>query len=101
MIRTDNKSGRRAFDLANRYPHRLARFLATLIVMTASAPGFISNSAWAATAQSGGEIKPCFTAHLFSPGPIVNGHHRQPTQVEIEERTWELSVSKASAHSCR
>jgi hypothetical protein len=101
MFRTDNKSGQRAFDLATRYCHWLPRSLATLIFMTVLTPGFNSHSAWAANAQSGGEIKPCITALLFAPGPIVNGHHRQPTQAEIEERTWELSAKKASGDSCR
>jgi hypothetical protein len=34
--------------------------------------------------------------HLFEPGPIVNGHNRQPTQAEIDERTRVLWASRAS-----
>jgi hypothetical protein len=101
MFRSKNKSGQRAFNLTTRYRHLLARSLSTVIFATALAPGFISHSAWAATDQSRGEIHSCITAHLFAPGPIVNGHHRQPTQAEIEERTWELAAGQASAGPCQ
>jgi hypothetical protein len=52
-------------------------------------------------AQPGDAIKPCPTGHIFEPGPIVNGHNRQPTQAEIDERTRELWASRASVDFCR
>src|ERR1700735_4191845 len=91
MFRDNNPSGRRAFDQASQYRHSVAGALIPLIVVTALNFGFVSHSAQAATAHSDGETKPCFIAHPFSPGPIVNGHHRQPTQAEIDERTWQLA----------
>jgi hypothetical protein len=63
--------------------------------------GLMLLSAGAATAQTGDGTEPCVTGPLFEPGAIVNGHHRQPTQGEIEERTRELRAwSKTSAGSC-
>jgi hypothetical protein len=58
-------------------------------------------SAGDAMAETGGGIKPCIIEHQFEPGPIVNGHHRQPTLGEVEARTQQLrALSKASAGSC-
>lgn len=53
--------------------------------------GLILITARAAPAQTAG-TEPCITGHKFAPGPIVNGHHRQPTSGEIEARTRELRV---------
>ena len=67
----------------------------------ALALGLALISARVATAETGGGIKPCIIEHRFEPGPIVNGHHRQPTLGEVEARTQQLrSLSKASAGSC-
>ena len=44
-------------------------------------------SAGDAMAQAGGGIKPCIIEHRLEPGPIVNGHHRQPTLGEVEARS--------------
>ena len=33
---------------------------------------------------------PCIVGHRFEPGPIVDGHYRQPTLGEFEARTLEL-----------
>ena len=46
--------------------------------------------AGAAVARIGDAAEPCAIVHPFEPGPIVNGHHRQPTQGEIEARMQEL-----------
>jgi hypothetical protein len=63
--------------------------------------GSILISVGAATAQTGDGTEPCVTGHRFEPGPIANGHHRQPTPDEIEVRTQQLRVwSKASGGSC-
>jgi hypothetical protein len=34
--------------------------------------------------------EPCIVGHRFEPGPIVDGHYRQPTPAEFEARTREL-----------
>jgi hypothetical protein len=34
--------------------------------------------------------QPCIVGHRFEPGPIVDGHYRQPTPAEFEARTREL-----------
>jgi hypothetical protein len=36
--------------------------------------------------------QPCIVGHRFEPGPIVDGHNRQPTRAEFEARTRELQV---------
>jgi hypothetical protein len=63
--------------------------------------GLALTSAGDAMAETGGGIKPCIIEHQFEPGPIVNGHHRQPTLSEVEARTQQLrALSKASAGAC-
>jgi hypothetical protein len=42
-----------------------------------------------AGAQSEG-AEPCIVGHRFEPGPIMNGHNRQPTRGEFEARMQEL-----------
>jgi hypothetical protein len=37
--------------------------------------------------------------HRFEPGPIVNGHNRQPTPAEFEARMQELHSEQAFAGS--
>ena len=49
-------------------------------------------SAHATTAQTLDGTQPIAVGHRFGPGPIVNGHHRQPTRSEIEERMRELAA---------
>jgi hypothetical protein len=45
--------------------------------------------------------EPCVIVHQFEPGPIVNGHHRQPTPGEIETRMQELRArSNTEAGPC-
>jgi hypothetical protein len=45
--------------------------------------------------------EPCIVGHRFEPGPIVDGHYRQPTRAEFEARTRELrALSQRSAGSC-
>jgi hypothetical protein len=91
----------RVLELAIQFLRWLALSFATTILMTTLAVGLILLSAWAASAQTDVGLKPCVTGHRFEPGPIVNGHARQPTPAEIEERTRELWASKASAGFCR
>jgi hypothetical protein len=44
---------------------------------------------------------PCLVGHRFEPGPIVDGHYRQPTPAEFEARTRELrALSRGNAGSC-
>jgi hypothetical protein len=58
-------------------------------------------SAPAAKAQTDAGTEPCVTWHRCEPGPIVNGHRRQPTPREIEARMWDLLAwSKVSAGAC-
>ena len=69
--------------------------------LVALALGLALTSAGDAMAETGGGIKPCIIEHQFEPGPIVNGHHRQPTLGEVEARTQQLrAFSKASAGAC-
>jgi hypothetical protein len=100
MFRNTNRYEPHAFDPPMQFDHWLVRFLAAMIFVIVLALGAILFCTRAAMAQPGG-MKPCITGHLFEPGPIVNGHNRQPTQAEIDERTRELWASRASAGSCR
>jgi hypothetical protein len=44
---------------------------------------------------------PCVVGHRFEPGPIVDGHYRQPTRAEFEARMLELkALSQKGAGSC-
>jgi hypothetical protein len=44
---------------------------------------------------------PCIVGHRFEPGPIVDGHYRQPTRAEFEARMRELrTLSERSAGAC-
>jgi hypothetical protein len=44
---------------------------------------------------------PCVVGHRFEPGPIVEGHNRQPTPGEFEARTRELrALSQRGTGSC-
>jgi hypothetical protein len=68
--------------------------------LVASALGLILIFAGGAMAQTTDEAERCVTGHRFEPGPIVNGHHRQPTLGEVEARTQLRALIKASAGSC-
>ncbi len=44
---------------------------------------------------------PCAVWHRFVPGPIVNGHRRQPTPGEVEARLRELeALRKMNPATC-
>jgi hypothetical protein len=101
MFRPCSNPELRVFSQAIRLLHWSSHSFAARIFLIALVPGVMLFSTWAATAQPTGEIGSCLTGYLFAPGPIVNGHHRQPTQVEIDERTLALWTSRASAGSCR
>jgi hypothetical protein len=48
-----------------------------------------------------GGAQPCVVGHRFEPGPIVDGHNRQPTRAEFEARTTELrALAQGSSGSC-
>src|SRR3984957_15025093 len=48
-----------------------------------------------------GGAQPCMVGHRFEPGPIVEGHNRQPTRAEFEARTRELrALTQRSSGSC-
>jgi hypothetical protein len=67
----------------------------------ALALGLVLNSAGDAMAQTRGKTVPCIIEHRFEPGPVVNGHHRQPTLGEVEARTQQLQAfSKPNADFC-
>ena len=67
----------------------------------ALALGLALNSAGDAMAQTRGKTALCIIEHRFEPGPIVNGHHRQPTFGEVEARTQQLrAFSKPNADFC-
>jgi hypothetical protein len=101
MPRTANNPQLRDFDEMIEFLHWLTLFLVTIVFVAALALGLILMSARAATARTGDVITPCVIAHRFEPGPIVNGHHRQPTQSEIDARAQELwARRKTSAGSC-
>jgi hypothetical protein len=45
--------------------------------------------------------EPCVVGHRFEPGPIVDGHYRQPTRTEFEARMQELYArSQGSTAPC-
>jgi hypothetical protein len=45
--------------------------------------------------------EPCIAGHRFEPGPIVDGHYRQPTRAEFEARTRELlAISRRDRGRC-
>jgi hypothetical protein len=72
----------------------------TLAVMLAVArPGPAAADEREGTQSEGTE--PCVVGHRFEPGPIVDGHYRQPTRAEFEARMRELrALSRGSAGSC-
>jgi hypothetical protein len=44
--------------------------------------------------------QPCIVGHRFEPGPIVDGHNRQPTRAEFEARMQELRALTQSSANC-
>ena len=63
--------------------------------------GLLTISGGATTAMGGNGRAPCGIVHQFKPGPIVNGHTRQPTQGEFETRMRQLQAwSTANVGSC-
>jgi hypothetical protein len=68
---------------------------------SAVALGLIVIFAGSAAAGTGNHAAPCVIGHRFEPGPIVNGHNRQPTPAEVEARTQQLRAwNTAGAGSC-
>jgi hypothetical protein len=66
--------------------------------LVAFAISLILSSASAAMAQTVAGTELCLVWHRFEPGPIVDGHRRQPTPGEVEARTRELrALSKIGA----
>ena len=70
---------------------RLAAFAIGLLVL--SAPDMMARASVAPA--------PCTIWHRFVPGPIVNGHRRQPTPAEVEARLRELeALRKMNPGAC-
>jgi len=66
-----------------------------------TAVGLLSTFTLPASAHAGQEQRLCIARPRFDPGPIVNGHHRQPTQQEINLRIQELhDWTRAEAGAC-
>ena len=55
-----------------------------------TAVGLLLAFTLSASAHAGQEQRLCIARTRFEPGPIVNGHHRQPTQQEVYLRMQEL-----------
>jgi len=93
--------GRRCqFDPYRRNSRETPRGL-TKPQFAALAFGLLLIFARAATPQTGDGRRPCITGHQFKPGPIVDGHTRQPTPDEFEARMRQLQAwSKTNAGSC-
>ena len=100
MSRTHDGPTRPVSELLVRCLHGLTLSLVVTMSVNGLLPGALSIFAQAATGEAGVGIMVCATGHLFEPGPIVNGHHRQPTQAEIETRTRELWASKMNGGPC-
>src|ERR1700761_5903570 len=63
--------------------------------------GLVLMSAAHAVAQTNDRTESCPVGHRFEPGPIMSGHHRQPTLGEVEARTQQLRLwNKVNAGSC-
>jgi len=101
MLQYITISRRDAFRILAEFLRSLTLSVAATICMATFALNLILIAPWAASAQPEDGSKACYTGLVFEPGPIVNGHNRQPTQAEIDERTLALWSSKASAGSCR
>lgn len=86
-------------------PSKAIRFAVTLVYSLFAVIAVAPPSS--AAADSLGEAKfegtaPC--GHRFEPGPIVNGHSRQPTPAEFEARRQELQMLNSiqgQASTCR
>jgi hypothetical protein len=62
---------------------------------------FVIAIAWPSPAAADSRVDPRFEAtgskycaHRFEPGPIVNGHNRQPTPAEFESRIRQYTCSQ-------
>ena len=75
----------------------LAFGLAAIVAVEQPSPAAAHDSE--ATQPMG--IEPCIIGHRFEPGPIVDGHNRQPTPREFEARLRELrTLTQGGAGSC-
>jgi hypothetical protein len=91
---------RHVFEPLVRCLHGLTLSLVVTMFVNVVLPGMLLISAQAATAETSVRTAACATGHLFEPGPIANGRHRQPTQAEIEARTRDLWAGKINGGSC-
>jgi hypothetical protein len=78
------------------------RIVAALTVACSLAAALAAAQPGSAAAEDGEGTRsegaqPCIVGHRFEPGPIVDGHNRQPTRAEFEARTREL---RALTESC-
>jgi hypothetical protein len=68
------------------------------VMLTIAGPGRAAADDGEGTQSDG---TPCIIGHRFEPGPIVDGHYRQPTRGEFEARMRELrALSQRGAGSC-
>jgi hypothetical protein len=75
----------------------LASGLAAIVAVAQPSPAAAHDS----EATQSMAIEPCVTGYRFEPGPIVDGHNRQPTPREFEARLRELrTLTQGSAGSC-
>ena len=101
MLPIPNETGPHVLGVAIQFLRWLTLSVVTTISLTVLVAGLLLFTAWAASAQTDSGPRSCVTGHRFEPGPIINGHNRQPTQAEIEERTRELWASKVDDSTCR
>jgi hypothetical protein len=72
-------------------------FMKRSLIITAV--GLLLAFTFSAAAHAGHEQRLCTARPRFEPGPIVNGHHRQPTQQEVKLRIQELQEwTRANGH---
>jgi hypothetical protein len=75
----------------------LACGLAAMLAVAQPGPAAADDGAGTQSERTG----PCIVGHRFEPGPVVEGHYRQPTPGEFEARMRELrALSQKSNGSC-
>jgi hypothetical protein len=100
MSRTHDGPTQHVSEPLVRSLHGLTLSIVVTMFVNVLLPGTLLISAQAATAETSVRIAACATGHVFEPGPIANGHRRQPTQAEIDARTRDLWASKINGGSC-
>jgi hypothetical protein len=76
-----------------RFCHGLRTFIAVGLACSLAVHALAHSSRAAAYDGKYAQLEgpePCTVGHRFEPGPIVDGHHRQPTPLEFESRMRQL-----------